>query len=76
MVSVVSTKETLSVPYEIVYDSNSEFGYIIVETAATSLSITLDRESLTNNDIFGADFKGIVTINNPPMVDKPFRMKM
>jgi presenilin-like A22 family membrane protease len=52
-VSIVSTNDPAKVAHEIVYDSNYEFGYIIVGTMGEPLVVTLDRESIIDNDIFG-----------------------
>jgi len=45
VVSVVSTNDANKVANEITYDSNSEFGYIIVGSTPTNLNIKLERTS-------------------------------
>ena len=75
-VSIVSTNAEDEVEHEITYDSNSEFGYIIIKTQPTILDLTLEREAGEDNDIFGTDFNAVVSIDYPPIMDSSFRMTL
>ena len=75
-VTVVSTNDINKVANEIVYDSNYEFGYIIVQTLGEPITITLSRDSVINNDVYGVSFNAVVGIDNPPTVNRPYRMKI